>query len=569
MLVTQDNFSQYLQIIEELEAAGVDLETTGFYCWEYSKRDVIAGIGIYHPSVGGFYFSLRHSNTNNINQDQINALMIALQKIQEFRTHNGKFELNFLSMEGFKGNPIIKDSQNALYLLDETKAKGLKISADALLGTDSSQEDKELDRELRQWGYGKGDMWRLPGNVVAKYCIQDCKLAWDLCELLDSKFDSVIKGLWEELNSITSIAHRMERRGVPINLDVLNHQEAEARRMSSKLFLEIQDKTNRRLDPSKPQSIARFLHIANATYESLILVKKKNPIVNDILAFKEWSKIISTYYVPYRTEWICKDGNIRTNFNTIGARSGRWTSKDPNIQTWPRPSKTSEAYSKFKRIIAAEPDMSLVEIDYSQAEIRLAAHYTQDKALIKAIWEGQDIHQFVANEAKIDRQTAKTINFATIYGAGARRLAEQLECSESVAKAFLTSYDKRFPNYKRLSRAAQTRATERGYIEMWNGRRRHYTGPDEQPHTAFNQLIQGGVGQMVNRTVVNLDKVIPDSGLIIQLHDALYFHLPTKDLPGIIPEIKKVMETQPQFSVPMTVDVKVGPSLGEMRKYES
>ncbi len=564
MLVNSDNLSDVLTYIASLDKASVDLETTGLNPWKtVKKRDVICGLGLYDGRGKSFYFPFSHSNSDNLDESKKIQVLDVVGRIPIEIGANYKFDLRFQYVHGSNGEPYVIDVQNGLYLMDETKVKSLKVASSVFLGDDSAKEEAELEEKLKGWGYDKGEMWRLPAHVVAPYCEKDCILAWDMNEFLNRTLSPKMKELWHELNLLTMAAFRMEKRGVPINLDTLRMLESEAAMKHSRLYLELQKDSNRQINPSSPASIAKYLGTTDAKYETLDLLRGKKPIIDKILTFKDYEKALNTYYRPYRTEWVCDDSKIRSNLNTIGARSGRWTSKDPNLQQMPRWSKEQ----RVKEMIEADEDYSLVEIDYSQAEIRLAAHYTQEESLIKSIWAGKDIHQFVADEAGIDRQTAKTINFATIYGAGAQRLSEQLKCSVAKAKDFLAKYDNRFPGYKQTARHAAKVAEERGYVQYWNGRRRHYTSPDQAPHTAFNQIIQGGVAQMVNRAVVRIDRELPESRMILQLHDAVYFHIPTSIVDSIVPEIKARMEDQPQFSVPMTVDVKVGKNLGAMKKY--
>lgn len=565
MLVTRDNLSSVLTLISRLPEAAIDVETTGFHPWSIPKKDVLVGVSLYQGTGSGFYFPFRHSNSDNLTDSEKKCVLEAMSEIKVVRNHNFKFDLNFMYCEGYRGEPEVWDSQHGLYLMDETKSKALKLSAKGMLGDSSDSEEEELNKLLMSWGYGKDEMWRLPAHLVAPYGIKDTVLAWDMVDLIKSKLSPTLISLWKELNRLTIVAHKMEVRGVPISMDKLERNNAEALKESSKLFLEIKTLSGGMCIPSSPKSIATFLRTPDAKYETLKPLEAKNPIIGKIVKYSEWSKGVNTYYTPYKRDWIASDNRIHANNNITGARSGRWSVKDPNMQQMPRYCETQ----KVKDIICADEDYSLVEIDYSQAEIRLAAHYTQDKTLIQAIKDGKDIHQFVADEANITRQHAKTINFATIYGAGALKVAEQLGVSETLARKFLGNYNARFPGYKLTSQQATKKATEQKFVTFWNGRRRHYDSPDEFPHTAFNQIIQGGVAQMVNRTVVALDRILPEeSGMILQLHDAVYFHMPTSMVSNLVPEIKKIMETQPQFSVPMTVDVKVGKSLGSMKKYE-
>jgi hypothetical protein len=161
----------------------------------------------------------------------------------------------------------------------------------------------------------------------------------------------------------------------------------------------------------------------------------------------------------------------------------------------------------------------------------------------------------------------QTLNFAVLYGAGVEVVAKKLGTTIEKAQDFLDKYHKRF-KYRDAIKEATKFARDKKAVRMWNGRIRHYSSKEEFPHTAFNQVIQGGVGQMMNRVVVRLDEELPEAEMIMQVHDAVYFEMDKDKVKDLVPEIKRIMQDQPQFNVPFTVDVKTGTCLGEMKEYE-
>jgi DNA polymerase-1 len=563
MLVTRNNFAEVMPILEAYNEVAVDLETTGLIPWNNKYKSEICGIAIFN-GIESFYFSVGHLNSENISEAQLQGLLFYLSSRKRLRNHNIKFDINFLRRMGLGRVPPVVDSMFGLYLYNECGSLGLKPGSEKHLDSDSSREQRELRDLLNQWGYGPAEMWKLPASLVAAYAEKDTRLTWALTDALRLKLGPKLNELWDEMNQLSSIVQKMEERGIYVNPEVLEKLEREAQVNVTDLFIKIQIASNRRCDPSSPASIARWLGLPDAKEETLLAYAKRSndKNVDLILKFKWWTKGINTYYKPYRSEWSDDKNIIHTSLNICGTLSGRFSSSSPNLQQVPRYSEEQ----KIKDVFCARENHTFVEIDYSQAEIKLAAHYTQEADLIKALWDGKDIHQTVADLAKVTRQTAKTINFAMIYGAGAKRLAEQLAIPVKEAQKFLDQYNSTFPGYKQTSRHAQKTAEERGYVVLWNGRRRHY-GEGSEPHTAFNQIIQGGVAQMVNTTMINIDKMFSPN-ILLQVHDALYFEVPNNELEIFCIEVKKEMQNQPQFSVPMTVDIKTGKSLGSMKKYE-
>jgi DNA polymerase-1 len=570
MLVTKSNLEAVLKEIASTKVIACDLETTGLNPWQCGEqRDRIAGIAV---SVNGegraFYLPLFHQRTENLDAFQ-SDIVKALEKPHVIINHNLKFDMNFLNKIGMNTTkPLWIDTQNGAYLLDECNTKALKPLADRYLSSDSSEESKRLMNNIHQSGFdGKGDIWKLPAADVVDYGEMDTKLAWGLWRYFCSTMPSGLQELWKELNELSKAAHTMEINGTPVGLEALEQVTEDARMQSIRLLIQIKNMYPM-LDPDSPASIARVFKIPNAKKDTIDAEIANIPELKIVQKYRKLTKMLSTYLNPYKKDFICDDLRIRPTFNMLGTRSGRWSSNRPNLQQIPR--KSDE--QKVKNVFNTSGDSVFVEFDYSQAEIRLAAYYAQDSALIEAIRQGEDIHSYTAKQAfgdvtKEKRQFAKTINFAVVYGAGVDVVAQKLGTTKSKAQEFLNKYHQRF-HYQKAIDAAKRYAEKKLAIRMWNGRLRHYSHPSESSHTAFNQLIQGGVGQMVNRVVVRLMNELPEAKMIMQVHDAVYFEMHRDQVEKLTPEIKRIMQDQPQFNVPFTVDCKVGTCMGEMKDYE-
>lgn len=561
MLVTQNNFAECMAKIENRERLAVDLETTGLHSHNIRKKAVIAGIAVYNGQET-FYFPFNHTGGRNLGSDSLSILLDCISYTKRVDNWNIKFDMLFLMNAGMKKLPPVVDGMFGIYLLNENRSRKLKTCANDFLGVDSDKEEQDLINLLSSWGYSKEEMWRMPPDFVAPYAEKDTVLAWNMVDLLEKQLPVHLQELWAELNYLSNMVTEMELKGLQVDSDVLSNLESEAQLATFLLERRIRE-NYQGLTVTSPAAIAKRFGLPDAKEETLLLHKSK-PGVQDILEHRWWSKAVNTYYGPYRTEWMDVNGIIHPTFKITGTVSGRFSCADPNLQAVPRYS----AQQKVKDVFVATPGTVFVEIDYSQAEIRVAAHYTKEASILNAIREGKDIHQTVADEAGIDRQTAKTINFATIYGAGAKRLAEQLNVTVAQAQKFLNKYNETYPGYRQTSRQAQDVASSRGYVEFWNRRRRNYNERDSEPHTAFNQIIQGGVGQMVVRTMCRLHKELPELGVRVQIHDSVLAEVDGKLSRDIIAEAQRIMEDQPQFCVPLKTDVKVGRSWGSLIKYE-
>jgi DNA polymerase-1 len=534
----------------------VDIETTGLKFW----KDAIIGVAVKFGEEK-WYFPFKHLNTDNLTEEQLKMLCNVLSEAKLLRNWNIKFDLLFLRRY-MKRVPPVEDGMFGMYLFNENLPRSLKTASDNYLGTNSSQSSAELDKLLNTWGYGKGEMWRLPAHYITSYACDDVELADRMIKFLRNKLTAEVQCCWEDMNELSNNVLNMEYEGVLIDKDLLVKYEAEAN-----LACELIQRNLRArfpgLNPASPASITKQFRLKDSTYETLLLYKQVEG-VTDILQFRDWSKAANTYYAKYRREHLDVNSRLHTNFNITGTVNGRFSSKDPNLQAVPR--KSSE--QKVKDLFVAEPGTVFCEADYSQAEIRIGAHYTKEQVLIDTLCEGKDIHQAVADEVGIDRSTAKTVNFLTIYGGGAKVLAEKLGIGVAKAGQILDKFHKTYPKFRLVSKAAETVASTRGHVCMWNGRRRHYDQLNSEPHTAFNSLIQGGVGQMVIRAMNRIAREVPEFKMRLQVHDSIAGYVEKRIHKDVIHAVKEIMEDQPEFCLPMKADFKVGNSWGTTEDFK-
>jgi DNA polymerase-1 len=564
MLITPDTFNEAIEKIQTQPKLAVDLETTGLNPWKNQKgQDQICGIAI-HSGIDGWYFPFGHSNSENCSKEQKEVLTNLLSRKEVLCNHNINFDRHFLSRIGCNTKEVkVVDTLLGAHLLNENDNNKLKALADKHLGTNSSEAEKHLTKVLMSWGYAKDDMWRLPAELVAPYAIQDTKLALALEGFLDRRLDKRVRPLWDELNEYSTVIFKMVERGIRCDTDTVKELRNEAYAKCTDLEQRIKSVAGRHVNPSSPASVGKWLLVQSTEEEHLSKLKAREG-VPELLQFRSWKKGIDTYYNKY-LELVCEDGRLHCDMRITGTGGGRLSTANPNLQAVPR--YTEE--QKVRKCLKPTEGKVFLEVDYSQAEIRLAAHYTKEQTIIEALKKGKDLHQFVADEAGIDRQTAKTINFSIIYGSGPGRLAEQLGIPVNKAKEFLYNFHDRFPKYKQLTNQAQKMAEERGAIRYWTGRLRHFDGPESEPHTAFNQLIQGGVSEIIRRAMTAIDAALPEkeAAMVLQVHDAILFEVEPKELKHVYHTVKEIMEYQPEFDVPFVVDAKIGPSYGEMVKY--
>jgi DNA polymerase-1 len=300
------------------------------------------------------------------------------------------------------------------------------------------------------------------------------------------------------------------------------------------------------------------------------------PVPALLLEYRELSKLKSTYadVLPQKIHPVT--GRIHTRFDQAGAATGRLSSLDPNLQNIPVRTARGEL---IRQCFVPGPGCRLIVADYSQIELRLLAHLSQDPAFVEAFRRGGDIHREtaavifgVSPEAVTPemRARAKTINFATIYGQGPFALSRQLGISQEEARQFIRLYFERFAGVRRFLDETVARARERGYVETLFGRRRYIPELNDPnfsvralgERTAMNSPLQGSAADLIKVAMINLHRALRTAGsraaLLLQVHDELVLEAPEEDTEAVVAVVRREMEQAARLSVPLVVEIGVG-----------
>jgi DNA polymerase-1 len=270
---------------------------------------------------------------------------------------------------------------------------------------------------------------------------------------------------------------------------------------------------------------------------------------------------------------------IYTSFLQTGTATGRLSSKDPNLQNIPV---RSELGRKVRSAFVAKEGYKLVSIDYSQIELRLLAHFSQDAALLEAFRNGVDIHMATAvklfgeEEAKAKRNFAKSVNFGLLYGMGPKKLSDELGIQQKEAKEIITNYFASFPTVKQFLEGIQEQVKIDGYVETILGRRRFfdYENANGMQKAAFmresvNTVFQGSAADLIKLSMNQIDTMIRDERLdafmLLQIHDELIFEIAEERVEEISGKFVHIMEHIFELNVPLECSVSVGESWGELK----
>jgi DNA polymerase-1 len=308
----------------------------------------------------------------------------------------------------------------------------------------------------------------------------------------------------------------------------------------------------------------------------------EHPIVDHLLSYRELEKLRGTY-VDGLLPLVQEDGRIHCIFNQRGAATGRISSERPNMQNIPA---RSEEGRTIRRAFVAGEGRSFVVADYSQIELRILAHLSQDKGLVEAFAKGEDIHTataarvFGADGREVDydmRRRAKVINFGLRYGMEAYGIAQRLEISREEAEAEMHAYFSPFPGVREFMDGIVSDARNAGYTETILGRRRYlpeltsgnFRERQSGERMALNAPIQGSAADIIKKAMIELDALLEADGndtmMLLQVHDELVLEAPSDQAEGMADTVQSIMEGVVELGVPLQVDVGIGDTLGDAK----
>lgn len=585
LIQTREQFVEAKTTLLDSKLTAVDTETAGF-------DGKIIGISTHceiasRPGMEvSFYFPFRHEHDLNLFGKVQN---LPIEWMKELKSifgrkdarwifHNFKFDLQKFWMDDIDFPGEVSDTMLMSWMIDENTPNDLKGLGERFVDSDSKFEQdhiKTLSKTLGSWE-------AVPPDAMGMYAEKDALLTYRLFHIFEPMLQAqeMLQLLPTEMKFCRLLA-RMEYRGIRIDTD-------RAKQLAYETDCWLQStKETLGFDPAKKLQLARKLFAAppdGCGLKPLGLTKSKlaspitlsdgktvdkipvmdrhalsrydDPLPALVLEYRSKQKALSTWFLGF-LEKADTEGRLHTTFKQHGTVTTRLSSSNPNVQQIPRTTEEEQELGLSKALVKtlfrAEDDCELWEFDYSQCEYRLAGCYAKEESIIEGYAEGKDFHQLTADLLNIDRQMAKTVNFAVLYGAGPRKLAEQLGVSESQGLRVLSEFREAYPRLTQVSREAE-KAARRGWVRYWDGRRRHFQYSSEY-HKAFNSVIQGGAARLMIQTMLRLEKAgyLPH----LQVHDSLWFSIPKATLEEQQKEIKTIMEWPAEmFPIEFPVDAK-------------
>lgn len=590
-----NNLEDVGKLVKNIREAGefsLNLETT-------STSPMLAeliGLSISFKEHQAFYLPFAHKNSA-IPQLEINSVLSLLKPIFEDESikiygHNLKYSYILLRRYGITIKGIAGDTMIASYLLHSTKHSH-NLEEIAL---------EYLDHQmLRYKGFtGSGKIYTSFDQVDIEeaklYSCEDADITFLLTKLLKQKLEEegLIELFYQIELPLTEVLAKMEFNGVKIDVRLLQEMSSEFESLLNLSMEKIYKLAGEEFNINSPQQVGKILFEKlklpgarktktgySTDLDTLKRLASFHPLPAEILAYRNLSKLKSTYIDTFPKLINPHTGRLHTSYNQTVTATGRLSSSDPNLQNIPIHSPEGR---RIREAFIAEPGWKILSADYSQIELRLLAHLSKDEKLIKSFHDNEDIHTrtaaeiFGVNPSEVTpqmRREAKVINFGIIYGMSAYGLARELGIDQKVAKAYITDYFKKYWGVREYLESLLESARKKGYVITLKNRRRYLPEINSSNQAvrqfaermAINTPIQGSAADLIKIAMINIQKKIEEQGLktkmIIQIHDELVFELPDEEVEISKKIIKKEMEGVIDISVPLKIDINIGKNWSE------
>lgn len=589
-----------IEKVRQLESCAVDIETSGTNPWQGDK---VLGVALAADD-WVTYVPVAHPDSDNITAAEYAELLSALSDVPLHIYHNGLFDLSFLELDGMTLPAQLHDTmvfawlqnENAELALkkltgadDEQKALKARMKAHcADCGhTKSAKVTKKMVKEgkaaksnvglryckgcesidwvpRRSWG-------ELTYDDVRDYAAKDAEITWGLYTVQRTGLGAeVSEEAFEREMEILRLAHQMQMAGLPVDAELAQAEYDRLTQEAAEIERTLQ------FNLRSPKQVAEYLtdvcdvKLTETTASGAVSVNKDallphqtHPVVGQVLAHRDKSKESQFYEKLLELRGL--DGRIHPRWRPTGTVSGRWSCSDPNAMQWPR-------QGRVRDCLVAPDGWTLLSADLSQAELRVAAHYSRCDGLLTLFKEGADVYQNVADQLGIERQTAKIVVLSSLYGVGARKMRTILLRGGIVVpvketRRFLKEYDEMFPELRRTRDKAERVAWARGFVRLVeSGRVRHFAGNPmwkANPKDAWNAIIQGGVAEAMKNLMLRTEELLRDEPnwdveLVAQVHDSLSWFVPQGLEDKWQAVVEAAWENLNPFDVPIPLEFKEG-----------
>ncbi len=596
-----------IQLIKKEGAFSFDTETSSLSPFESE----LVGISICTQAGTGWYIPIAHEEGENISESALQFVKdIFKDPFVEKIAHNANFDISVLVNNNFEINNLNFVTMIAANLLSK-RSTGLKK-----LCLDIIQEEMTPIEDLIGKGKDQISFKSVSIEKAVDYSCADADVTLRLKNIFEKDLDE--SGLMKVMNEIeiplTTVLVDMQKNGVFVNKEPLHN-------FSKELNEEIKDLEKKakeiigtdEINLGSTQQLAEVLtkemkvpekgwlrktkktgkHSTDESNLREILTKLKEPenkdlvhpgtedLVNIILKLREQSKLKNTYTDPIPNMVNNNTGRLHAYFNQAGTATGRLSSSEPNLQNIPV---KTENRNQIRKAFEAQEGYVLMSADYSQIELRILAHISEEPSLLKAFINNEDIHDATAktiyqteNVSKEQRRVAKILNFGVIYGLSPDGVSRQTDLTRIQGKEFIDLYFSKYPEIKRYIDEVIQSAKKNKFVETLTRRRRlipeinsnNWRDRASAERMAINMPIQGSAADVIKIAMINISKIIKEkniaSNMIIQVHDELIFEVPQEEILIMENLLSEIMPQALHLKVPLSIDISYGKTWGDLK----
>lgn len=585
-VLSAEAWDKLLQRMQNANKFAIDTETTSL---DYRVAEMV-GFSIAFDAQDAYYIPLAHDYEGAPEQLDRESVLAQIKPILENPAikkigHHLKYDAHIFANHGIELQGWYFDTMLASYVLNSVATRhGMDDVARLYLSHLTTTYEEVAGKGAKQKTFNQIEI-----ETAAHYAAEDAHVTFRLYEVLDKKLKvhpELINILHNIEVPVARVLTSMEENGIQLDLQFLDQLGEDFSKTMQDLENQIIELAGQPFNVSSPKQVGEILFEKlglkggkktstgqYSTSES-ILEKLDHPISALILDYRGLSKLKSTY-----TDGLLKQANndshrVHTSYHQALTATGRLSSTDPNLQNIPV---REEIGRQIRKAFIAPEGRVLLAADYSQIELRLMAHFSQDDALLDAFRHGQDVHRRTASEVlnipldqvtNDQRRQAKAVNFGLLYGMSEFGLIRQLGFTREESQNYIKQYFHRYPGiYEYMQRTRQV-ALEQGFVETILGRRLYTPEIDARnmmirkaaERAAINAPLQGSAADIIKMAMIEVDKMLPkdQAKMLLQVHDELVFEVDADIADELAPKLAEVMQSVLEISVPLLVEVGKG-----------
>ncbi|WP_104492269.1 DNA polymerase I [Acinetobacter indicus] len=568
-----------------------DTETTSL---DYRIAQIV-GFSVAFDATEAFYVPLAHDYAGAPEQLNREAVLAQIKPILENPAvekigHHLKYDAHVLENHGIHLQGWYFDTMLASYVLNSVATRhGMDDVARLYLSHLTTTYEQIAGKGAKQKTFNQIEI-----ETAAHYAAEDAHVTYRLYEVLNEKLQRhpELSNLLHHIEMpVARVLTQMEENGIKLDLNFLDQLGVEFSNTMLQLEQQIIELAGQPFNVSSPKQVGEILFeklgikggkkTATGQYSTSesILEKIEHPIASLIVEYRGLSKLKSTYTDGLQKQANSSSHRVHTSYHQALTATGRLSSTDPNLQNIPV---RMDIGRQIRKAFIAPEGRVLLAADYSQIELRLMAHFSQDDALVDAFNHGQDVHRRTAAEVlnialedvtPDQRRQAKAVNFGLLYGMSEFGLIRQLGFTREESQNYIKQYFQRYPGiYEYMQRTRQV-ALEQGFVETLTGRRLYTPDIDARnmmvrkaaERAAINAPLQGSAADIIKMAMVEVDKMLPhdQAKMLLQVHDELVFEVDANVADELAPKLAEVMQSVIELSVPLVVEVGKGQNWDE------